>query len=313
MSGARAKFDAISGVLCDFFGEFEDGKGGMYLSSSRVWGSVRLFFDHDPDGKQYCVLEVPGSSLGLLCEADRLRLLRECLALGCRATRLDVAVDVRGSGLSIIERMQASCRAKELCGARRFEPKEVMGQRGLVAWGCNIGQRGKDGSGRYVRCYDKGLETKTAPVGRWVRYEVEFSDDCASQAALCLGDCGDVASADSRMVELALGAVEFREANGSRSLARRAVASWWAAFVAGVRGVRLVAARVAATLSGYSRWLGDGVWRGLSALAADSKMSVGQLVEWLCGPVEPNRKILRRQVGMELRTALRQGGLVWSS
>lgn len=311
MSGSRSRLAEVVDVLSRYFGAWEPGRGGkMWLDSEMVWGSVRLFYDEsESDGARHVVVEVPGSGLALL-EPDRQRsLLRSLLGLGFRGTRVDCAVDVRGSGLTLVAQCVESCRAGELCGARTWEPRERVSGGLLVAHGCNIGRRGSDGSGRYVRLYDKGLETRSAGPGEWVRWEVEFSGDCAAQVALALGDASGQAEWDEVVASRAVGAVEFRQANGARALSRRSLVEWWAAFVDGVRGVRVRAQRVAASLASYAAWLGRAVWPGLSAYAGRCGVSVPALVGALCGDVRERVASLLNPVGRELEAELAAGRL----
>lgn len=313
-SGPRSRLEEVVRLLSGYYGAAEAGRGGkMWLDSELVWGCVRVCYDADVSGgARHCVVELPGSGLALLEVADQRALVRVLLSWGFKATRVDCAVDVRAAGGRLVANVVESCRRGELCGARTFEPRERRSGSELTAYGCNIGVRGRDGSGRYVRVYDKGLETGLAVAGVWERWEVEFSGECAAAVGLALGD----ASCDEEWEQVAesraLGAVEFRVANGARAMARRALVAWWEAFVQGVEAVRVRARRVAATLASYAQWLGRAVWPGLSALASRVGMDVAGFVEALCGEVREREAALRTCVGRELVAEWRAGRLIGS-
>ena len=122
----------------------------------------------------------------------------------------------------------------------------------MTAHGINIGKRGKMGSGRYLRVYDKGLEQKTKQAGEWIRWEVELSDTCAQQFATKFAIEDD---AIETAISHALWVVEFRENNGSRMLARRPLASWYEEITQHVRRERVTAIRAKSTVETYARWV----------------------------------------------------------
>lgn len=297
-SGPRSRLEAIVDLLCQYFGEWQYGRGAMFLARSMRWGVAALYFDEGLEAADHCVIDLPGSALALLDRDEVITLAGELAALSCRPTRVDVAVDFEGDQIQLVQTVDAACRGGELCGARRFEYRERFGsgQRRSLHM-VTIGARGNLGSGRYVRVYDKGLETGTADEGRWVRWECEFSDDCAREVVSAL-----VASSDWRTeaMERALGAVDFREANGSVALARRPRSAWWRAVIEGLSVVRTTAKRLKSTLIGYTRWLGRSVWPSLTAFAENLGCSVEQLVSELVGPVKPRYQVLLEQVGREL-------------
>ena len=165
-------------------------------------------------------------------------------ALGvAHVTRFDVAVDFFGRDLGIVDSVVASCGRGELCGARLCDPRRPIRCNGdPVGNGVYLGKRGSDGSGRFIRVYDKGLESKTKPLGQWERWELECSGEVARSIAACMmyawrmDGSPDVKHASLEFLtgwrrfgaEVALNAVDFRESNGRSELDRRPRCSWWA-------------------------------------------------------------------------------------
>jgi DNA relaxase NicK len=309
-SGPRARIEEATNLMAEYFGQAEGSKGRFFLDSGRKWGSAGLFFDASDDQAQHCVIEIPGASLQLLTPPDRQALCHSILSLGFKSTRFDVAVDCRGSGIGLVDDLIRSCKRGELCGARLWEPREKHGAPGLVAFGVCIGQRGSDGSGRYVRAYDKGLETKSAPAGEWVRWEVEFSDQCANDVAnaYTIGPLAELPGdevAEVAIMRRALGAVEFREVTGARMLSRRPLVAWWSAFIAGVETLRVKAARFLASAAGWTGWTKKAVWPQLLAYSQKVGVDVRDFVSACCGSVEPSTKAPQSQVGRELISEVR--------
>lgn len=106
-----------------------------------------------------------------------IKLLRELLALGATVTRLDLSVDFAGT---VIEPVYDAMMAKDYKPMRVHDYRD---SRGKPKGGrtCYFGQRGADGSGVFVRFYEKGKE-QDLPIDL-LRYEVELTGDKAQDAA----------------------------------------------------------------------------------------------------------------------------------
>ncbi len=301
-SGPRERVGDVEGVLDARFGPAMQGKTGRFrLQASKRWaGGAGVFYDYvGKYAAAHCVVDLPGSFLAPVPGADRVQLMRVLLAMGFKPTRLDLGIDWRGVGIELIGAMRTACEGGELCGARRWQPYREFSGRRVLGDGLGIGKRGKDGSGRYVRGYDKGLETGEEPEGRWVRLELELSDDCAAQAAAII--CG-VGQWEAAAVELVLGAVDFREVTGDKHLAKRPRAGWWAAVLGGMTGARVVASRSASKLGSCVQWLKVGVFAPLRAHAESVGMSLVELVRFLgVDQVPASRSAGLSAVGHQLR------------
>ena len=150
----------------------------------------------------------------------------------------------------------------------------------FTGYGVTLGMRGKDGSGRYVRVYDKGLESEEAAIGTWERWETEFSKTVAEKVGAEL-----VASDNWRetCLSLALGAVEFREATGARLLKRRPLATWWAELLDNVNPVTIKATRIKTNLTRYGGWIRKAVVPNLATMAHESGQTLAEVVAFFTG------------------------------
>jgi len=222
------------------------------------------------------------------------------------ATRIDVAVDFRGEGLRVVQDVISGCRRGEVTGARadNFKVHE-QGRNGCRGLGVSIGSRGKNGSGRFVRCYDKGLETGELSANEWHRFEAEFSKDVAATALTWIlqGQVMKENGFEPMLVrwrnweptpgweisaaQCAFGAMDFRECNGQRSLERRPRAAWFAALLGVIEPHRVRCRRlVMRSLEATGRWLGNQVMPTLVAMSRVAGRPVQRVLEDIVGGFE---------------------------
>lgn len=88
-----------------------------------------------------------------------------------------------------------------------------------------FGKRGKNGSGKFLRIYDKFLESDGEVD--CVRYEVEFSKERARLICLHLGMCSTVEDMAGNICGLVGGSIDFIVRNG-KNLDRSDRVQWWA-------------------------------------------------------------------------------------
>ena len=253
------------------FGDhFEEQSGFSWYGSTRTWaGGLRIGYQQrgDVGDKGTCCVELSGATLGRFLPAERVEMLRELLELGCKATRTDLAVDVIAEHVRLVERVGTSCFEGKLCGARTWRPVVEFGPGGeCVGQTVYIGKRGRDGSGRYLRCYDKGLETGELPANRWHRLELECTGDVARDVARAVVNAaaGDV---EGMTAALVVGAVSFRDGVKRRCWSEREECAWWREFKAGIVGSKFVQRKRTPSLDGRLAWLRRAVMPGIAAMA----------------------------------------------
>ncbi|MEM6674726.1 MAG: replication initiation factor domain-containing protein [Planctomycetota bacterium] len=278
-------------LLRSVFGPCEERSGKFFYAEGVTWGNAAcVFWGSRAGSKETCCVDLTGGALAELDPHARIELCRR-LARGARVTRLDVAVDAFDPEcVGLIAAATAGCAAGELCGARIWEPREAFSCGERVAYGLNLGRRGRDGSGRYVRAYDKGLEQRTLPEGRWERFEVEFSGDCANEVAVAVLDSGDWERA---AFERACGAVGWREVNGRSELGRRPVVEWWEKWCEGYTPQSTTEKRRRTSLDRYTAWLRDTVLPTVRRLALQADQSMAGVIETLIGR---DRKVRARDL-----------------
>lgn len=154
-----------------------------------------------------------------------------------RVTRLDVAIDFYGGVESLLSDVQESCKNGNLCRVKSWSPV-VTYSYDEVKTGETV-YLGSRKSERFVRVYDKGLETKTLSPGCWVRWEAVFKgavsdhlsggrDVGVSNSLMLLGggvvDCKEVLNF---LACEALRVAEFREQGSDLHIDRRSRVSWY--------------------------------------------------------------------------------------
>lgn len=266
--------ERVRPLLVEWFGDAGTSAPGRFnLQSSTRWGTGSL---HE-GGHDYIVVDLPATALDLLVGRVDLRsVLGRLHGLGGRCTRLDVAADLRYNDLgrgryvaSFLDYAVDSCRAGHLCMARRYRVVEDMGLYGAEGRGLYLGARGRDGSGRFVRFYDKGLETKTAEARRWERWELEATDDVAQEIVSLLLETPD-ADVPRVLASAAFSAVDFRlpSETTNRNLDRRPRCDWFAVMSSMTDRFDLRVKRQASTFRSYRKWLAKTVVPGLLAVAS---------------------------------------------
>ena len=287
-----ASRDELRRELVRAFGEPDDVRGRWFYEHGErfsngtllLWGTIvnREQADDDDAPGETCCVDVPGSAIDDMEPAERFNTLRR-FTLGGRVTRIDLAADaVHAERVGLIEAATASCDAGELCGSRVFEPRRRTNAGEVEAFGLCIGRRGKAGSGRYVRMYDKGLETGERPMGQWERLEVEFSGDCAAEVGVDLfGGSNDW---EPRAWARINGAISFRKSTGRRELSMRPIVTWWAEWIAGPTPLSTIMRRTETTLQRHTRWLTDTVLPTVARLGQEVGVSFTDALYRLCGP-----------------------------
>ena len=260
---------------------------GSYFSKPGMWGYRERFqfacgaFVTFTDASRECCIELTGDTCKFLGHDTLMDLMTWAYSHLARATRIDIRLDFKGIEIGLIDNVAQSCERRELCRCRRWGKIDQHTANGeCTGYSVQLGKRGKDGSGRLVRVYDKGLETKEKPKGEWERWETEFSDDAANQV------CMELIASDNwtqSAAELALGAVDFRVYTGARSLKRRSIADWWAKLTASIKPILVRIKRVHTNIDRYGSWLCRSVMPTLHTISKHTDQSVANIILFFTG------------------------------
>lgn len=245
---------AIEQLVESFLGPSEKRRGGKgFYECATGWETGGLLAWSD--GRPECWLSLNGDSCDLIPPSMQREFCLSLKALGARGTRLDAALDIPRDLISM-EDVHRAARCDQVDGFRRYKPDREfnMGTGRVLSDTARFGTRGKDGSGRYVRVYDKGLESKGELDV--VRLEAELTDDVGAQvfAFLC---CSDSQDEFNRMLgEFAAGSIDFVDKSGAHRHRERFRRLQWFQRIRELAGhARCVAMRVRPALEQTCNYL----------------------------------------------------------
>lgn len=207
------------------YGECVPHSGAKFFRAGAIWHpGILVSWGHK---SEIAMIDLQGSRLACTPVEEFMQLTFDLLRRGFHCTRIDLAVDHVGMEIDLYKHAAASCKAKELCRLRTYsDDSEFKADGTPLRYLLKLGKRT---SPICARIYDKGLETKTLPAGRWERFEVEFKDDRANEVCMALADAGD--QLHELLWGFVIGAVEFRIVNGRSERARRPFAAWWKRYI----------------------------------------------------------------------------------
>ncbi len=286
VAGPLMNLDQVTQQLSAHFGPSHPRKGMWFYDAGRQWDGGVMVLHHftDRDEPGMC-LDLPGKALASLDFDQAIQLMRDMM-WGRHATRFDLRLDFGADHVGLIDDVLHSCLRDELCGCRTWELREPRRQDGrILGRGVNLGRRGKNGSGRYVRVYDKGLETGEKSPGQWERWEVEFTGVCAAEVSETVLSSEDPTQEIARY---ALGAIDFRVNTESRELARRPRSPWFAQLLAAIEPKRAKKQRLPTSYDRFAGWLRRCAAPTLTAMAQHTGERLGEVIEYLATGVRPN-------------------------
>jgi len=195
-------------------------------------------------GRAEACVDLRGGGCDRIGIERQMEFIRSMLAMGAKCRRVDTAWDdfVR---VASMEQIHAACEVKNHSMYRAYKPvrdyRDVVPPtaenptptRELREDMVTLGLRGNWGSGRYVRIYDKFLETDKDPEWDCIRYEVENTDEVAEEAIKKLAECKNAVEFQTCIGGLVGGSLNFLERwkNGKyeKNLDRCKPLAWWTA------------------------------------------------------------------------------------
>lgn len=194
-------------------------------------------------------VEIPGSALDGYDTELIVSLLRGLRSLDFQASRLDVYADDHERTMTSPTWLYASVHEDDLFGGairrdytgfRTCTRHVISGKDGRTYDEVAFGRRGQNGSGKYLRIYDKKLESKGEIDA--IRMELELSNERARTAVdMILGSGPNVAQTLGSMVG---GAIDFVHRDGKTHLDRMKRYDWWQSIIDRLGRARIAGKRV---------------------------------------------------------------------
>jgi DNA relaxase NicK len=129
----------------------------------------------------------------------------------------------------------------------------------------SFGMRGSKGSGKYLRIYDKWLESDGEIDS--VRWELELSGKMAKTAFAYLAGCDNPEDYVGKIAKYIGGSISFVHRTGEKNLERLKVVGWWAKIVRELGSAKLTVKRTKPGLEKSKEWFEHAVSKKLSMLA----------------------------------------------
>lgn len=220
--------DRLRSFVSDLLGPAEDMDHGQHTyQSGCVWATgAKLFWT---DGRAECCLSLNGRSVdqiplgqlrGVCCQ------LVESFTF--KASRVDLAFDDYARRVSVQQVRQAA-EAHDFTGFQVWQSHQAHRARDLVGDSVRFGRRGKDGSGKSLIVYDKGLES--AGEIDAVRWEVTLSKETAALWFQCLADSSSDEFFTKKITSIIGGCIDFVSRGNHQHRDRMPRLSWWADLV----------------------------------------------------------------------------------
>lgn len=284
------QLESVKAMVSSFFGVCEICYNGILSYSARhVWRSgVSLCFDEDPELRQKAhrgriTLDVPGSACQELTAPDLLLLLQWCQELNGKPTRMDVYFDDYARRVTMDD-LRDTITRKDFSGFRIVNVSHTLDcskkkNDGVIYYAIAFGRRGSKGSGKYLRIYDKNLESDGKE--NCIRWEVEFTQEFALDVFNIL------AGAEGRLDVFAIacgaligGIMKFVHRNGDKNITRLELYDWWESITKdlGVLVVRI--AKKKNSLTGMIEWTERQVSQTLAVIGLSFKTE-RDLYEWI--------------------------------
>jgi len=259
--------EEVKAWVSRFFGESTlKDYGKLSYGRHYSWKSgVSLCFDLDSDTEHNpgshrgrMTLDVPGKACNELTAPDLLLFMEGCQELGCNCTRIDVFWDDYNRTVSLEELRRIADKGDfsmfQISSVNRTRNRTRKENDGLLYNAVTFGRRGCKGSGKYLRVYDKNLESKGE--SNCIRWECEFSQEKAQKVFTWLvGACGNLDVFAMLCGSLIGGCINFVHRTGEKHIDRLDVYEWWQEIkdLLGVVSVRV--AKKENTLTGTIGWV----------------------------------------------------------
>lgn len=290
--------EALIDRLCDGSPE---PLGGRYNYRQRLrWPcGVSVLRGHKASGG---MVEMPGGACGIL-GGRVVHEFTQRMLMGGRCTRIDLCRDFMSvQPLSILTDAVTSCRRGELPHGRGFkvfsegDPSANESLSGVYL--------GSSKSSRFVRVYDKGIESGTQSPGCWIRWEAQFREDHANNAACAVAsveDWGQVAGS------LAMCVADFRVNNGDPHVDRRPRPEWFSRLCNGLDHLRPRVEPSASTLEGFLKHGERSYLRTVVAASREAGRDPAEVLASLVRAVEPTEATYKNPSVFQLADRLRRG------
>lgn len=231
ISIARQYLAKVRQYLDFYFGESSQDGFGLWSYDSRYhwpcgaslnYDSAAVRSDSVHNGK--FTVEIPGQALDGIDQTDLHLFLLSLRQFNPTCTRCDVFFDDYNRTINPHE-LHDIVQAHDYSGFRKSHIKIGYDSGRLVQDEVDLGKRGPNGSGQYLRIYDKFLESEGKK--NCIRFEVEFTKERSHKVFDKLSQVTSVDAFATLCGSLVGGSVKFVYRNGDKNISRLTVYDFW--------------------------------------------------------------------------------------
>ena len=213
------------------------------------------------------VVQIPGIALSSMSSHDLRELIFDLVFdFSFKCTRIDICFDDFDRIIAPRELVEV-CESDNFSGYRRWQhiaPRKSGGR--FEGDTLAFGRRGQNGSGKYLRVYDKNLESDGEVDS--IRWEVEFSKDKASKVCARLAFSNDYEDWCAIQGALVGGSIDFvdRGLKLEKNLSRLTRLPFWERVVSALGSYRIRGEVPVRTVDSVENWVKRSVSSSLAML-----------------------------------------------
>jgi len=231
ISIARQYLPKLRAYLDFYFGESAQDDYGLWSYDSRYYWPNGASLNYDSaavrsesvHGGKFTV-EIPGQALDGIGQTDLHLFLLSLRQFSPTCTRCDVFFDDYHRTINPHE-LHDIVKVHDYSGFRKSQIKQGYDSGRLIHDEIDFGKRGPNGSGQYLRIYDKVLESKGEK--NCVRFEVEFTKERSHKVFEILSQVTSIDAFATLLGSLVAGSVKFVHRNGDKNISRLGVYDFW--------------------------------------------------------------------------------------
>ena len=299
--------------LSQVFGLSEADEYGLWSYTNRYrWSNgVSLSYDLDAERservhKSRVTLDCPGKSLDELSAGQTLELIDFLKHIGSKCSRIDIFFDDYERIVSPKD-LQPIIERHDYSGFKRAAFTRSYKGESLDYDIAMFGGRGSSGNGKYLRCYDKFLESK----GQMdcIRWEVEFSQTRANNVFIRLSQAVKNVDAFALLCgSLVAGCITFVKRTGDKNVKRLKRYEWWQRILNILgNGVTVRVERKPESVRGKLVWVRRGVGPSLACLRKifDTENNFFDWLRFICSEGESNMNNFAVELAADYAETLR--------
>jgi len=231
ISIVRQYLSKVRAYLDFYFGESSQDGFGLWSYDTRYYwpNGASLNYDCAPsradsvhNGK--FTVEIPGQALDVIDQTDLHLFLLSLRQFNPTCTRMDVFFDDYDRTIKPAD-LHDIVKDHDYSGFRKTQIRQGYDSGRLIHDEIDFGKRGRNGSGQYLRIYDKLLESDGEK--NCIRFEVEFTKERSHKVFEKLSQVTSVDAFATLCGSLVGGSVKFIHRNGDKNISRLSVYDFW--------------------------------------------------------------------------------------